>query len=522
MDDSARNKRKSWLRPVSGLRSLSQIHYKEELRPALNYKFPTFYSPDRYPLKDLTPGSSIRSSSSRYTLSSIESSRPILKSKFSSDWSTPPAPDGGTEAWSVVAGGFLSYFATFGLLNSFGTFQAYDQENLLQGSGSSSISWIGSVQLFLLFIGGLGVGPAFDKLGAMRITAPGTFLYVLSFMFTSLGTQFYQILLAQGFLYGIADAMLFYPTISAVNVWFDHNRGLALGIVVSGSSIGGIVWPILVERLIQAIGFPWALRTIGFICLAILIPSVILVRERRVTNSPRGNIDTKRLTKEILSKEYLLQTGGFTFAYLGLFIPFYYLSLFAIKHGVEPGFANYLLAILNAGSFVGRIISGFLADKLGPSVNTPTTPTERQRYLQDNYSSFNITSVSSFLAGVVLLSLLAITTQPEIIAFSVLYGLFSGGLISLQSACIAAISPNKNMIGVKIGVMMAVCSVGVLIGNPIAGILLDRAGGEFNTATTEVSSSPFSEDYTVLINMDTSSPSAVTITTTPASNPFMA
>jgi MFS family permease len=73
---------------------------------------------------------------------------------------------------------------------------------------------------------------------------------------------------------------------------------------------------------------------------------------------------------------------------------------------------------------------------------------------------FNITFGSSLLAGAVLLSLLAITSQPQIIAFSVLYGLFSGGLISLQSACVAQISPNKNMIGAKIGVMMAVCSVG--------------------------------------------------------------
>ncbi|KAI0398138.1 major facilitator superfamily domain-containing protein [Xylariaceae sp. FL0594] len=474
-------------RPLSGLsrlRTASQVHFKEELRPALDYKFPTFYSPDKYPLVDLASldsPSSRPDTASRFTVGSVPSSRPILSSRFSSDWTGihEPAPDGGIKAWSVVVGGFLTYFATFGLLNSFGTFQTYYQDTLLKGSGSSTISWIGSVQLFLLFIGGLFVGPAFDKFGAFKVTAPGAFFYVLSFMFTSLSTKFYQILLSQGFLYGIADAMLFYPTISAVNVWFDHKRGLALGIVVSGSSVGGIVWPILIERLIASIGFPWALRATGFICLAVLIPSVLLVKERKVQEKSNNNgkntvsdgkgannasnnsaFDTQRLKVEILTKEYMLQTAGFTFAYLGLFIPFYYLSLFAIKHGVEPGFANYLLAILNAGSFVGRIVSGFFADKFGP---------------------FNITFVSSSIAGIVLLSLLAITTQPQIIAFSVLYGLFSGGLISLQSACIAQISPNKAIIGVKIGIMMAVCSVGVLIGNPIAGILLDRAGGEFTT-----------------------------------------
>ena len=63
-------------------------------------------------------------------------------------------------------------------------------------------------QLFLLFIAGLPMGPAFDKYGARRLTIPGGFLYVLSLMMTSLGYKYYQILLSQGILFGIADAMV--------------------------------------------------------------------------------------------------------------------------------------------------------------------------------------------------------------------------------------------------------------------------------------------------------------------------
>lgn len=54
----------------------------------------------------------------------------------------------------------------------------------------------------------------------------------------------------------------------------------------------------------------------------------------------------------------------------------------------------------------------------------------------------------------------AIHTATGIIVFSVLYGFFSGGLISLQSACVAQITPDINMIGVKIGLLMAICSFG--------------------------------------------------------------
>lgn len=90
----------------------------------------------------------------------------------------------------------------------------------------------------------------------------------------------------------------------------------------------------------------------------------------------------------------------------------------------------------------------------------------------------------------------AIQTAAGIIIFSILYGFFSGGLISLQTACVAQITPDMHMIGVKIGLMMAVCSFGyvvilrsrrmvwlslfscrVLTGSPIGGALIDASDG---------------------------------------------
>ncbi|KAH6639998.1 hypothetical protein BKA67DRAFT_489347, partial [Truncatella angustata] len=55
--------------------------------------------------------------------------------------------DGGIEAWTVLFGGFITYCATFGLLDSYGTFQTYYQEEILKGSSMSAISWIGSIQV---------------------------------------------------------------------------------------------------------------------------------------------------------------------------------------------------------------------------------------------------------------------------------------------------------------------------------------------------------------------------------------
>ena len=53
------------------------------------------------------------------------------------------------------------------------------------------------------------------------------------------------------------------------------------------------------------------------------------------------------------------------FVMWGMFIPFYYIPLFAIDKGIDSSFANALISILNVGSFVGRIVSGALADQVG-------------------------------------------------------------------------------------------------------------------------------------------------------------
>lgn len=75
------------------------------------------------------------------------------------------APDGGSQAWLVAAGGACIMFSCLGFANSFGVFQEYYEANQLRVESSSKISWIGSLCTFLQFAaGGLG-GPLFDRYG---------------------------------------------------------------------------------------------------------------------------------------------------------------------------------------------------------------------------------------------------------------------------------------------------------------------------------------------------------------------
>jgi MFS family permease len=66
---------------------------------------------------------------------------------------------------------------------------------------------------------------------------------VLSVMMTSLCKEYYQFMLAQGIMGGIASGMLFAPVMTCVSHYFHDRRSAALGVTVSGSSIGGLIFP---------------------------------------------------------------------------------------------------------------------------------------------------------------------------------------------------------------------------------------------------------------------------------------
>src|SRR5271154_2676089 len=96
----------------------------------------------------------------------------------------------------------------------------------------------------------------------------------------SLCKEYYQFFLAQGLLLGVAMAFLVCPAMVMVSKHFDKHRGLAMGTAVAGSSIGGIIWPIMINRLLNSDGvsFAWTMRIVGFTMLPLVIMVSVVVR----------------------------------------------------------------------------------------------------------------------------------------------------------------------------------------------------------------------------------------------------
>ena len=117
-------------------------------------------------------------------------------------------PNGGLQAYLKVLGCFFVFFITLGLASTFGSYQAYYEENLLRSHSKSAISWIGTVEVFLLSLVGTLSGAFYDRGHVRTVLATGFTSIVLGMCMLSLSRHYWQILLAQGFCVGTAQSRM--------------------------------------------------------------------------------------------------------------------------------------------------------------------------------------------------------------------------------------------------------------------------------------------------------------------------
>lgn len=176
------------------------------------------------------------------------------------------------------------------------------------------------------------------------------FLHVFGLMMTSLATEYYQFVLAQGICSPLGAGALFYPSMTSVNTWFFKRRALALGIVASGSSLGGVILPIMVQRLIPQVGYPWAMRICAFLVLGMCIIANLTVKSRIPPQpKPFSIMDFVHPYKEI---PFLLTAIACGLFFWGIFLPFTFLIVHAQRYGMSENLASYLVSILNAARYV--------------------------------------------------------------------------------------------------------------------------------------------------------------------------
>jgi MFS family permease len=388
---------------------------------------------------------------------------PVAGSDSDGDIPAPPYaeveetyPEGGRRAWLVVLGSWFALFATLGIMNILATFQTYISTHQLSHYDDSTIGWIFSLYTFLCFFLGIYTGPVFDKYGPRYLIAAGTVAMAVSLMLLSICTQYWQFLLAFGVISGTASSLLFTPSVAAVGHFFHARRGFATGIAQTAGSLGGVVFPLMLQSLFERVGWPWAIRILGFVCLCLTVSANFLIRSRL---PPKADASVHPDPRIFLNRSFALTTVAVFLLEFALFIPLTYISSYALAQGFSESFSFRIVTVLNAGSVVGRVVPGYYGDIIGP---------------------FNANMISVALSAVACLGvwLPAGHTTAGLVVFSALFGFTSGSNIGLVPVAIGRLCRTQEY-GRYYATCYTIVSIACLIGIPIAGRILTACNGDY-------------------------------------------
>ncbi|KAI5966754.1 uncharacterized protein KGF55_000163 [Candida pseudojiufengensis] len=380
-------------------------------------------------------------------------------------------PDGGLKAYLVILGSFLGCIVSLGIMNSVGAIQAYVSNNILSSYSESSISWIFSIYYFLSYAIALISGPIFDKNGSFWLNLGFTIFVFLGLIGIANSQKIYQFIL--GFIsLGIGTGIGMVPLISVVSHYFFYKRGMAVAIAMSGGSVGGLAFPLLLRKLYSSVGFVWAIRILAFICLGCMILSTLLVKERfrrhskkskamKCTETIKYENNFKKIKNgfiefiKIKDRTFVFVLLGGFFSEFSLVLMITYYASYAIDKGFNESNALLLLTIWNATGIAGRCIPGILSDYLG-------------RF------NVNVIMVSIWVLSVLVLLLPFGNNHNVLWAFAAIGGTSSACILTLLPACLSQITPTKQL-GQRYGIINFYLSLANLFGVPIAATILDTS-----------------------------------------------
>ena len=328
------------------------------------------------------------------------------------------------------------------------------------GIAPSTISWIGSIQVFLLFGIGAVSGRATDA-GLFRpVYIAGTVFLLIGVFTMAESTKLWQLFLSQGICIGIANGLQFCPSMALVSTYFVKRRAFALGFTALGSCTGGVVFPIVVQQCLPKLGFPWTIRIIGFIMLVLNVITIALYRTRLPPRKTGPIVDWDSFKEA----PFTLYCAGMFFSFWGLYFAFFYIGSYARNIlGVSYQQSINLLLVQICMGFVFRILPTYYADKIG---------------------SLNTLIPFTFICSIMMFGWIGVHSVGSLYAFAVIYGSASAVLQALWPASITSLNrtPDLKKNGVRMGMAFTIVSFSSFTGPPLAGALIQYNGGSYTYA----------------------------------------
>ncbi|KAI9003046.1 major facilitator superfamily domain-containing protein [Hyaloraphidium curvatum] len=360
----------------------------------------------------------------------------------------------------VILANFSILFLAAGLQYSSGVFirNYYTLQYFGPGTSYSVIAFLGS----LIGLGFPLFGPIAGTVSAYFGPRPVVLVMVtvqaLGLIIASLAPSVALMLVFQGLVFGLGECFVYIAGIAALQQYFLKRRGLAIGLAVSGSGFGGLALSSVTQILIDNLGIPWTLRTLGLALLGVGLVGGALMRPRvpsgRQAHKEAGVRLLPKLDFSVFRNKYFVVLYvSSAISNFGYFVPFYFISSYSTSIGLSANLSSLALGIMNGASAFGRIGMGGIADRIG--------------YL----NAFTISQLTTPIAILLIWSFAK--SFGVIVLFSIVYGFAAGGFISIMPPMMVSLFGGGSGLVAMLGMQMSSGLVASLAGPPIAGAITD-------------------------------------------------
>lgn len=199
---------------------------------------------------------------------------------------------------------------------------------------------------------------------AARFAPPvGLLIMCISLAASSFSQTTTHLIATQGILFAIGGSICYCPCILYMDEWFVRRKGLAFGVMWSGTGLGGCTIPLLLEFLLGRYGFRTTLRIWSIALFLLTIPLVYFIKPR-LPPSATTHIKPTKLGF-VTHRSFILYQPANIAEAAGFFLPGLYLPSYA-RSALGAGSFPAALTVLavNVASVGGTVAMGALTDRL--------------------------------------------------------------------------------------------------------------------------------------------------------------
>jgi len=307
-----------------------------------------------------------------------------------------------------------------------------------------------------LGVGGIAMGRLTDRHGIVAAIAAGTVALAAGYVGAGLATSL-AMFNAMQVAIGLGAAATFAPLMAEASHWFERHRGLAVTIAASGNYVAGVIWPPVVARGIEAVGWRATHVALGVGCATMMAILVAVLRSQIGGEGRRSHARAApprldlRISHNALTAVLCIAAIACCVA---MAMPQVHIVAYCgdLGYGVARG--AEMLSLMLLFGIVSRIGSGVLADRIG---------------------GLRTLMVGSVAQGAALLLYVFFDGLSSLYVISALFGLFQGGIVPSYAIIVREAMPASEA-ATRVGIVVFASLVGMSFGGWVSGVIFDSTG----------------------------------------------